>query len=186
MLIKHVGDISKKLLNLKIEQGMTAVDCTIGNGHDTLYLKKRVGLEGKVYGFDIQEVALENTKKKLQSNDLFENVKLFLVGHEKIDQYVTEGVDIILYNLGYLPRADKSITTRWDTTIKSIEKALALLNKGGVIAITTYPGHVEGEEELVQLNRFFKKLRQKEYNVLKMNFINQANKPPVQFMIEKK
>jgi phospholipid/cholesterol/gamma-HCH transport system ATP-binding protein len=40
----------------------------MGNGHDTLWLSSAVGKNGKVFSFDIQQAALENTKKLLNLN----------------------------------------------------------------------------------------------------------------------
>ena len=48
-----------------IRPGDTVVDFTMGNGHDTEYLCRKVP-DGKVYAFDIQASALENTKKRLE------------------------------------------------------------------------------------------------------------------------
>ena len=40
-----------------------------------------------------------------------------------------------IFNLGYLPSADKSVITRPQTTIEALEKLCGLLVKGGRIAI---------------------------------------------------
>ena len=48
-----------------LKAGEVAVDFTMGNGGDTLFLSKTVGDGGKVYAFDIQESALESTQKRL-------------------------------------------------------------------------------------------------------------------------
>ena len=83
------------------------VDATMGNGHDTFFLAK---LAKQVYAFDIQEQALEKTSQRLQEAG-FTNVELLLQGHENVDQFVTE-VKAAIFNLGYLPSADKSIITQ--------------------------------------------------------------------------
>lgn len=59
-----------------------AIDFTMGNGNDTLTLSR---LAKKVYSFDIQDKALENTKKLL--NDI-DNVELILDSHDNFDKYV--------------------------------------------------------------------------------------------------
>ena len=55
--------LEKSFIEAHIKKGGVAVDFTMGNGHDTEYLSKAVGEEGKVYAFDIQKQALENTEK---------------------------------------------------------------------------------------------------------------------------
>lgn len=54
--------------------GKVAVDATIGKGNDTLKLLKVVGENGFVYGFDVQEDAIEKTRVLLKD---FNNYKLF-------------------------------------------------------------------------------------------------------------
>ena len=44
-----------------INKGDIVVDATMGNGYDTKYLAEKVGEEGFVYSFDIQETALKST-----------------------------------------------------------------------------------------------------------------------------
>ena len=46
--------------------GKVAVDATIGKGNDTLKLLKVVGENGFVYGFDVQEDAIEKTRVLLK------------------------------------------------------------------------------------------------------------------------
>ena len=50
--------LEKQFLSAHIKEGGTAVDFTMGNGHDTAWLSKAVGQTGRVYAFDIQEKAL--------------------------------------------------------------------------------------------------------------------------------
>ena len=57
-------------------EGEVAVDFTMGNGGDTLFLSKTVGESGKVYAFDIQEEALASTEAYLKSNNAPDNYTL--------------------------------------------------------------------------------------------------------------
>ena len=54
---------------------------------------------------------------------------------------------ILSFNLGFLPKGDKNITTMVQTTVKGIDDSLILLNNKGRILITIYPGHPEGKIE---------------------------------------
>ena len=49
----------------QVQAGDLCIDATAGNGNDTLLLCELVGKEGKVVAFDIQQVAVDNTKKRL-------------------------------------------------------------------------------------------------------------------------
>ena len=113
-------------------------------------------------------------------------VKLILDGHENMDKYVEGEVSCVLFNLGYLPRADHNIITRPETTIKAIEHSLKLLKPHGVISIAIYTGHEGGIEEKDCVYEFVKNLDQNEFNVLESGFINQINNPPQLVLIEKK
>lgn len=156
------------------------VDATMGNGYDTLFLAK---LAKQVYAFDIQEKALEKTSQRLQEAGLT-NVKLLLQGHETVDQFVTE-VKAAIFNLGYLPSADKSIITKPHTTIKALDKLCQLLVKGGRIAIMIYYGHEGGDIERDAVMVFVSQLPQHEYTATIYRTLNQINNPPFLVMIEK-
>ena len=103
-----------------------------------------------------------------------------------MDKYVEGEVSCVLFNLGYLPRADHNIITKPETTIKAIKHSLNLLKPHGVISIAIYTGHEGGMEEKNSVYEFVKNLDQNEFNVLESGFINQINNPPQLVLIEKK
>ena len=156
------------------------VDATMGNGHDTLFLAK---LAKQVYAFDIQEQALEKTSQRLQEAGLT-NAELILQGHETVDQFVAEAKAGI-FNLGYLPSADKSIITQPQTTLKALDKLCHMLVKGGRIAIMIYYGHEGGDIERDAVMDFVSQLPQQEYTATIYRTLNQINNPPFLVMIEK-
>ena len=156
------------------------VDATMGNGYDTLFLAK---LAKQVYAFDIQEQALEKTSQRIQEAGLT-NVDLILQGHETVDEYVTE-VKAAIFNLGYLPSADKSIITQPQTTLEALEKLCQVLVKGGRIAIMIYYGHEGGDIERDAVLDFVSQLPQQEYTATIYRTLNQINNPPFLVMIEK-
>jgi hypothetical protein len=113
-----------------------AWDMTCGNGHDTLALHS---LGATIYGFDIQETAIKNTLEKVPT------ATLFLRSHDDLPPLPTPR--LIVYNLGYLPGSDKSITTNTSTTLRSLDLAIQTLAPDGALSITCYPGHPEGARE---------------------------------------
>ena len=178
--MKRPLELAHDFLAQVITKDDVVVDATMGNGHDTLFLAK---LAKQVYAFDIQEQALEKTSQRLQEAGL-SNAELILQGHETVDQFVTE-VKAAIFNLGYLPSADKSIITQPQTTIEALEKLCQVLVKGGRIAIMIYYGHEGGDIERDAVLDFVSQLPQQEYTATIYRTLNQINNPPFLVMIEK-
>lgn len=105
-------------------------------------------------------------------------------GHEHLDAYVDQ-IDAAIFNLGYLPRADKTIITKPRTTLMALEKAITRLKIGGRIAIMVYYGHEGGDREKDALFDYLEKLNQNMLTVMTYQAINQINTPPFLLMIEK-
>ena len=177
--------IASDVLHQVITEGDTVIDATLGNGHDTVMLSELVGPSGKVYGFDIQADAVERTSALLTEHGLRERCELYAKGHQHIADHVHVAVKAAVFNLGWLPGGDKSITTLWETTQVAISAALALLVKGGVCTICAYPGHAEGDRERFALMDCLATLRPQEYNVLHHRFLNAGPGAPECFVIQK-
>lgn len=166
-----------------VREGAVAVDFTMGNGHDTLWLSEAVGEKGKVYAFDIQPQARDNTAALLESKGAPSNYTLILDSHDKVRDYVREGIDVGVFNFGFLPGGDKSITTKRETSLAAVDAAVRLLNDNGALLIAIYPGHEEGriegelvEEQLSALDVFG-------YTVAKFRLVN-ASTAPYFFIVE--
>ena len=78
--------ISRKFIEHYLKEGQTALDATVGNGNDTMLIAEKVGKKGKVYGFDIQGIAIENTKKLLKKNNLLDRVELINDSHKNLNK----------------------------------------------------------------------------------------------------
>lgn len=185
-LFDDFNELKKFILKSKIKENDICVDATMGNGNDTLFLKKCIGIDGKIYAFDIQKQALINTKTKLEEANLYNNVHLINDGHQNINKHIKENINFIIFNLGYLPKGDKTIITKKETTIKAIKESLKLLSKKGVMCIMSYYGHSGGLDEKNSLIDFLENLNYLEYNIIKLDFLNKKNSPPILFLIEKK
>lgn len=184
-LFINAVEIAKKICELKLKPGNVAVDCTMGNGNDTALLCRLVGENGKVYAFDIQESAAINTREKLMALNVMDRAELILDGHQNIDQYVEYPVNLVLFNLGYLPKGNHEITTQRETTLQAVNKSLQLLVPNGIVLLVLYPGHEEGKAEKEVLEELTSNLNQKEFSSVKLNFTNQINHPPELICIEK-
>lgn len=190
MKLERVLPYSKKIMTLAVSEGDIAVDCTVGNGHDTLFLAELVGESGHVYGFDIQSEALTNTKDLLEEHRADSRVTLFQASHadvlDRIPKAQHDQIRGAIFNLGYLPGGDKEIVTVPESTIIAVDNLLSVMKKEGVIVIVVYHGHPEGQLERDALLDYVTKLDQKKAHVLQYRFMNQINNPPFIIAIEKK
>lgn len=185
MLLKNSLNISHELVSKLVKNGDIVVDATMGNGNDTLFLANLVGETGKVYAFDVQQLALDNTKKRLSEAGVSDRAELILDGHQNLDKYVSKGIKAVMFNLGYLPKGDHSIGTRAETTISALEKSMELLCKEGIIMLVIYYGGDSGFDEKNAVMDYLKTIDCKRYTVLVHDFVNQVNCPPIAVCIEK-
>ncbi|WP_367294032.1 class I SAM-dependent methyltransferase [Lactococcus lactis] len=180
-----------------IKTNDVVVDATMGNGYDTQFLAE---LGANVYAFDVQEEALNATEKRLDEagikNQIFEknlsnlltepSVNLVLSGHEKLSEYVKEPIKAAIFNLGYLPKTDKSVVTKADTTLTALDALTNQLVVGGRIAIMIYYGHEGGMEEKDAVIKWTSSLPQKDWEVTSYAPLNQIHTPPILVLIEKR
>lgn len=185
MLLKNSLSISHEMVSKVVQPGDIVVDATMGNGNDTLFLSRLVGDCGKVYAFDVQQLALDNTRKRLTDAGLQERAELILDGHQNIGKYAPQGIKAVMFNLGYLPKGDHNIGTKAETTIAAIESSLMLLCKEGIVMLVIYYGGDSGFDEKDAVMEYFKTLDCKKYAVLVHDFVNQVNCPPIAVCIEK-
>ncbi len=184
-----------------VKSACCCVDATAGKGNDTLFMCQNMEQSGKVYAFDIQKEALDAAKGLLCENGYLtkegnstENgchraipqVELILDSHEHMEQYVSaESVDVMMFNLGYLPGGDHSLATKPATTITAIEKGLELLKVGGVMSVCIYSGGDSGFEERDAVLDYLEALDAKQYTVIMSSFYNKPNHPPIPVLIQK-
>lgn len=178
--MKQPLQMAQEFLAEILDAQSVVVDATMGQGYDTVFLAERAA---KVYAFDIQAKALAMTKERLAGR--FPHVHLIHAGHEQLDAYVNETLDGAIFNLGYLPRADKSVVTQPQTTLLALEKILRQLRLGGRVSIMVYYGHAGGQAEKTELLEFVSGLNQKDFAVMSYQPLNQINQPPFLIMIEK-
>lgn len=135
--------------------GAIAIDATVGNGFDTLFMAQHVGEAGLVYGVDIQPAAIESAKQKLQQADLLHRTQLAVMSHADLPDLLLPKdrgqVSVAMFNLGYLPFGDKSIVTTAAATRQALDHAFALLRLGGLLSVLAYPGHAGGAEETAMI-----------------------------------
>jgi methylase of polypeptide subunit release factors len=176
-IIRSTTQTALLFISQYLHNGDTVVDATCGNGHDTLALAKMGA--GKIYAFDVQETAITNTESLLiKENIPLSNVHLILDSHANMCNYIKEKVQVIVFNLGYLPSADKSIITSSESTITAVKEAMKLLKKDGLICISMYSGHPGGQEEKQSLLDFAESLDERTWHTAYINMRNQRKNPP--------
>ena len=179
-------DLQKHFILTHLKEGDIAVDFTMGNGNDTLFLSRTVGKDGRVYAFDIQEEAITSTERHLKENGAPENYTLICASHHRVAEFVKEPIKAGMFNLGYLPRSGrKAVTTLRETTMPAVLAALDLLADDGILLIAVYPGHEEGSLEGEMLAEYFPSLDRRKICVSRFNIMNSPTSPYF-FIAEKK
>lgn len=169
--------LQKQFILNHLRAGDTAVDFTMGNGHDTEFLSRTVGESGRVYAFDIQSAALQATRARLAAAGCPENYTLILDSHHHADRYIPSKIKAGMFNLGYLPGGDKKITTLRKTTLPAVDFAVSALDDTGIVLVAVYPGHEEGAAEGELLTEHFSALSRKRFCVSKFRIINSPTSP---------
>ena len=169
-----------------VQLGDFCIDATMGNGNDTVLLSKLAGERGRVVAFDIQQLALDNTKEKLRKEGCPENYELVLASHENMGEYAEENtVSCITFNLGYLPGGDHAKATKSASSINAIETGLRLLKKKGLMTVCIYSGGDSGFDEKDAVLSYIKGLDAKEFLVIISEYANRPNNPPIPVLIIK-
>ena len=167
-----------ELIEPALYDGARAVDATMGNGQDTLWLCQKVGETGRVYAFDVQPEAVARTRQRLEDAGVAHRAELNCLGHERMAEVVPGPVDVVMFNLGWLPGAAHAVTTRTETTLLAVNAALGLLKPDGLLTVCVYPGHPEGTRELEALTHWAEALDPRRFDALLRRYMNQPNDPP--------
>jgi len=184
-LVKEAHD----LIRDNLHPGDIAIDATVGNGHDTVFLAEQVGASGRVYGFDIQQAAIDSTWEKFRQAYTTECLTLIHASHalmaEKIPTHYHGKISVIMFNLGYLPGGDKSVITQTDSTLTALTIASRILSPNGIITLLAYPGHQGGDQETDQVKNWCEQLNPDQFNVSTLYSTEHKDSAPRLFVIRK-
>lgn len=146
----HLTEQAHEIVGGVVRPGDIAIDATAGNGHDTLRLAQLVGETGTVHAIDIQLAALDETRARIAAAG-YRHVVFHQRSHAELPEILPASdrgrVAAVMFNLGYLPGSDKSLTTAPATTTAALHAALDSLRPGGVVTVLAYIGHPGGSEE---------------------------------------
>lgn len=167
-----------------LKAGETAIDGTVGNGFDTCFLSEQVGDQGQVIGFDLQQLAIESTSKRLKATGR-QNVRLIKRGHENLSEYVDKSsVSAVMFNLGYLPRSDKTVVTNGQTSVAAMSASLAALRDDGIMTVLAYRGHEGAKEEFAAVEQWLEDKADR-YDLTRINSRPPKATSPVLFIFKK-
>ena len=185
---KHFSalNIIHKIIRERVQPGDLCIDATAGRGNDALFLAELVGETGHVTAFDIQQDAVDSTKKLLEEHGMTSRTDVLLKSHSEMDEVCEEGtVSCITFNFGWLPKGDHNIFTNKSTSIPAIEKGLKLLKSGGMMTLIIYYGRETGFEERDALLEYLPTIDSSRFTVSEMPFVNRPNCPPIPIIILK-
>lgn len=181
---RPLTSVAQQAVAAVLKGGETVVDATVGNGFDTNFLAEAVGTEGQVIGFDVQRKAIESTSKRLAAGGLT-NVELREQSHAELGAVVAEGtVTAVMFNLGFLPRSDKTIVTTAASSTKAITAALEVLKQHGILTILVYRGHEGGQDEYEAIERLLQE-DGLQYEQQRIDSVPSRPTSPVLFILKK-
>jgi SAM-dependent methyltransferase len=179
--------LAHQLIRNLVRPTDSVVDATLGNGHDALFLAGLVGEQGRVIGFDVQSSAIDSSTERMIENGI-KQYDFHLTGHENMEQVIpleNLPLTVVMFNLGYLPNADKAIITTEQTTIPALVSSLKILRAGGLISIMCYPGHEGGDTESEAVSAWAENLPREQCRVARYALHNAPNSPPFLLLVEK-
>ena len=191
MGLLSINSYAHKLISQNVKPGNIAIDATAGNGNDTAFLSALLGEQGKLYVFDIQSEALEQSKKRVMKQGLpVPQMHWLQASHSEMLQNVDPSdygqIHAIMFNLGFYPSGDPSIITLPESTLAALSQAIKLLIPGGLLTIAVYPGHPGGDIEAETVSHWAAALAYEHYQVLCYRFINSVHNSPYLIAIEKR
>jgi hypothetical protein len=174
-------------IELALFDGALAVDATVGNGFDTLFLAHRVGPKGRVLGFDVQKAALAGARELLKFVGSIDRVSLIHDSHSHLAEYLPAGAAIegAMFNLGYLPRGNRKIVTQPDTTVLALRSVLERLTQHGRVTLLVYRGHEGGIPEYQEIRKFLEQLPDDPWKVEELASTSDSPIAPRLFRIRK-
>jgi len=174
-------------IEVALFDGALAIDATVGNGYDALFLAHRVGPKGKVLGFDVQKAALAGAREILKFVGSLDRVSLLHDSHTRLADYLPPGAAIAgaMFNLGYLPRGNRQIITQPETTVMALRSVLEHLAERGRVTLLVYRGHEGGVPEYQEVRQALEQLPEDEWLVEELASTNDSPSAPRLFRIRR-
>ena len=167
--------LSHQIWKEHLKQGDHVLDATVGNGHDAAFVAPLIFPTGRLIALDIQSSALQKSKELLGDHY---PIDWILQSHATYPNSLDDScLDLVIFNLGYLPGSDKECITQSQTTITSLKALSDKLKQGGMLSITTYSGHPGGQEEEHAVENFVSSLERHQFGVISFSWPNRPQAP---------
>lgn len=177
----NLTEVAHALWAPYLRRGAVAVDATGGRGLDALFIARTIGADGCLTVYDIQEEAIRDTKARLESSLAEEERPRLMMRckcHSRmLEDVAPRSVDLTCFNLGYLPRGDKSIRTREETSTAAVLAACQAVKPGGAVSVMCYVGHEGGPEEYHGVREAIQSLSPQEFTCLELTLTNRPTAP---------
>lgn len=184
--ITGITELAQLFAGAVVAAGDVAVDCTVGNGNDMLFLIEKTGPEGFVYGFDIQDEAISNTRARLDSAGIStDRYALIKRDHAELSEEIARPVSAFMFNLGYLPGSDRRVVTEPEKVRAALDSAMELLKLMGIITVVIYTGHSQGRIEKDALMEYAALVDEKRFRVMHITNMNSSKPSPSIMVIQK-
>jgi len=185
---RNLVSLARYFITEQVAPGDVVIDATTGNGNDTELLARCTGEQGHVFGFDIQQEAINNTTLRLKRAGLLDRVTLIKASHAEMKCHIigenSKNLSMAIFNLGFLPGFSRECTTSAVTTINALESALELLREQGVLLIAAYSGHERGKNETENVRQWVLNLDKARYECQSFVSLDADNAPEL-FKISK-
>lgn len=185
MIPSNAVAASRIYLEPALVKAFCVVDATAGNGHDTLFLCRQTPPECRIWAFDIQVAAIQSATELICSHGFAGKVRWIQDDHARMSEYIDVPIDAAVFNLGYLPGHDHSVTTHPQSLGLALTSLLGQLRPGGRVSLVAYPGHGPGLAEVEFVEDYLAECPQKIFVATRLAFINQRNNPAILYTIGK-
>lgn len=136
--------------------GARVVDATLGNGYDARFLAGLLGAEGVLTGFDVQALAVESSRRRVQEAGFAGEMVFYQESHARMREFLAPNSQrVVVFNLGYLPGGDEAVITESSQTLAALDAAAEVLEEHAWLLVTCYVGHEGGQAEGEAVEKWF-------------------------------
>ena len=91
-----------------------------------------------------------------------------------------------MFNFGYLPKADKMITTTAATSVHALQSALEKLSSDGLLSLICYPGHEQGYIETRAIKQWLTGLDSQTVSIQQHQSQKPTDTTPILYLVKLK
>ncbi|QGG46537.1 tRNA (mnm(5)s(2)U34)-methyltransferase [Heliorestis convoluta] len=152
---------------------------------------QKSGYHSKTYTFEEKEMESLLNQGSAFSLDR-EGIFLFRTDHGQLGKLLERGTETLpplkaaIFNLGYLPGGERTVTTQATSTIAALDGSAKGLAPEGRLIVVVYVGHDGAEEEAKAVDHWWAQLPPEQWDTLSITFPNRRGHPPYVLLAEKK